>query len=292
MIAAFLDRWRNGVPRWMFVMQLFLGTFFVASVYYKYTIYFEEGRSIAGDFGYWESNGWPPMWYRWFIHFLLDLPQGHRVLELSVMALQGIGGITLVTNRYTRIGGWALLFVQTNVFLGTFHHRGFNEFVGLSLWMAALFAFRPKSGMYPAWAWKLFTVGMAGLTALYLYNRYWMGDPWLSGVEWQRHDLQADVMSSAWMIKRVVLAVAHTRVGEYLWASTWWINVACVALTATRFRMHGVAILTLYAILRTITWANSVTSQGVLFVLLYMLWMTEEDARVTAARSSSSRSLS
>lgn len=280
MIDALLRRWRNGVPPWVFAAQLFIGSFFIAAAYYKITIYFVEGRSIADDFSYWEGNGWPPMWYRWFIHALFDLPYGHRILELSVIVSQAAGGILLCINRGTRAAGWVLLFVQCNVFLGTFHHRGFNEFVGISLWVAAFFALRPRSGTFAPRAWKLLTVALAGFAALYLYNRYVMGDPWTSSFAWQRLDLQQDVMSSSWFVKRTALWIASLSFAPVLWASVWWTSCACVPLIFTPWRMHAVALLTVFAILRTVVWTNSITSQGVFFVLLYFLWMAYEDARI------------
>lgn len=291
MIIPLLNRWRGTVPPWVFVAQFFIGIFFIAAAYYKITIYFGEGRSIADDFAYWEGNGWPPMWYRWFIHAMLDLPYGHRILELSVIILQATGGALLLCNRWVRTGAWLLLFVQTNVLLGTFHHRGFNEFVGISLWAAAFFAIRPTSGTFSPRVWRVFTVTIAGLAGLYLYNRYLMGDPWTSSFVWQRLDLQQDVMSSSWLIKRTVLRVAELPFADVLWASPWWISVACVGLFFTRYKMHAASILLVFAILRTVTWANSVTSQGVFFVLLYFLWMAEEDARTSGHYPSSSRSL-
>jgi hypothetical protein len=281
MIMGVLQRWRRNCPPWVLVAQLFIGSFFIAAAYYKVMIYVVEGRSIADDFGYWEGNGWPPMWYRWFIHMFFDLPYGHRVLELSVIALQMVGGVLLCINRGVRTAGWALLFVQCNVFLGTFHHRGFNEFVGISLWIAAFFALRPRSGTFAPRTWLFFTAALAGFAALYLYNRYVMGDPWTTSFEWQRLDLQQDVMSSTWLIKRAALGIASLAFASLLWASVWWISCACIPAMFTRWRMHAVAILTVFAILRTVIWANSITSQGVLFVLLYFLWMTYEDSRTT-----------
>ncbi len=291
MMRVFFDRWRGNVSPWAFVAQLFIGCFFVAAAYYKITIYFGEGRSIAGDFGYWEWMGWPPMWYRWFIHAILNLPYGHRMLEISVIILQASGGALLVANRYVRSAGFILLFVQANVLLGTLHHRGFNEFVGVSLLIAAFYAWRQSSGGYSPRIWRGISVALAGLTALYLYNRYLMGDPWPSSFEWQRLDLQQDVMSSSWTIKRTALAIASLPFAATLWASPWWISGASIPFIFTRWRMHAVTVFLVFAILRSITWTNSITSQGVLFVLLYFLWMTNEDARVSAVRSSSSRSL-
>ncbi len=280
MIRALFDRWRGSLAPWTIVPQAFIGSFFLAAASYKTSIYFFEGRTLMDDFAFWEGSGYPPLWYRWFIHTIFAIPYGHRFLELTVIGTQGLAGMLLVLNRRTRIAGWLLLFVQANVFLGTLHHRGFNEFVGTSLIMALYFVLRDRTGTWSPRNWNIVTGLIAAVTALYLYNRAVMGDPWPSSMEWQRLDLQQDVMSSFWAWKAMILGLADTAIGPYLWAAPWWICGILTALIATRLRSYAMAGLLIFAILRTITWNNSVTSEGVVFVLLYFLWLVDERQRV------------
>ena len=219
------------------------------------------------------------------MHAIDSVPYGARFMETTVIFSQGAGGLLLALNRRTRIAGWLLLFVQANVFLGTFHHRGFNEFVGVSLVTALVFALRPPSGRLSPASRRAVTWSMAAVTALYLYNRYRMGDPWPASIGWQRLDLQQDVMSSFWAWKAAVLWLTALPIGPYLWAAPWWISVPLVPMLLTRWRAWAGAGLLVFAILRTLTWMNSITSQGVVFVLLYFLWlaMDREDADARAA---------
>ncbi len=279
-IRRAFDRWRGNIGPWTLAAQVLVGLFFLAAAAHKVSMYFVDGRSIADDFAYWESLGYPPQWYRAFLHALFALPYGHRVLEIAVIALQGVGGALLVLNRGTRIGGWLLLFVQANVFLGTFHHLGFNEFVGVSLAIALYFALRPSDGRWTGAGWRAIVWPVAAVTALFLYNRWVMGDPWIANVEWRRLDLQQDVMSTAWFWKSSALAIAASPIGPYAWVAPWWIGLALVPpLFSRRARPYALAGLLVLATLRTLTWMNSITSQGVLFVLLYFLVLADERER-------------
>lgn len=274
------DRWRGNTGPWTLAAQVLVGLFFIAAARHKVSIYAIDGRSIADDFAYWESSGFPPQWYRTFMHALFALPYGHRVLEIAVIALQGIGGGLLVANRGVRVAGWLLLFIQANVFLGTFHHRGFNEFVGISLLIGWYFAARPADGRWSDARWRTVAWPTALLTALFLYNRWAMGDPWISNVEWRRLELQQDVMSTSLLWKSSALAIADSPIGAYAWVAPWWIGLALAPFVlARRSRPLAVAGLLILAMLRTLTWMNSITSQGVLFVLLYVLVLADERER-------------
>ena len=277
MIYSLFRRWRGPLGPWTFVAQLLIGLFFLAAAYHKILIYVVDGRTIVDDVAYWESMSLPPRWYTALLHWMFSLPYGHRVLEIAVMLLQGIGGVFLLLNRRIRLAGWMLVFVQANVFLGTFHHRGFNEFVGVSLIMSLYFALRPRNAQWNARAWNAIVVLTAADTVLYLYNRWNMGDPWISSVAWQRLDLQQDVMSTSWAWKSAVLRLSETSIGPLLWTAPWWMGAALVAFVLWRkTRSYALAGLTILAILRTLTWINSITSQGVLFVLLYFLVLANE----------------
>lgn len=283
-LRTLFGRWRGPLGPWTLAAQVLVGLFFVAAAYHKVFIYFIDGRSIMDDFAYWESSDFPPHWYRWFVHAIDALPYGSRFMEISVIGSQGVAGALLAFNRRTRIAGWLLLFVQANVFLGTFHHRGFNEFVGVSLVTALVFVLRNASGRFSPAAWRAVTWSMASVTALYLYNRGVMGDPWTESFAWQRLDLQQDVMSTTWAWKASALWLADLPFGAYLWAAPWWISIALTGLLFTRLRPYACAGLLLFAILRTLTWTNSITSQGVVFVLLYFLWLATDRENAHSAR--------
>ncbi len=280
MIARHFDRWRKNVAPWTLVAQVLVGLFFLSAAWHKIDMYLVDGRSIADDFAYWESSGFPPQWYRAFMHALFAIPYGHRILEIAVIALQGAGGALLVANRRTGIAGLLLFFVQANVFLGTFHHLGFNEFVGVSLITAWYFVLRPEDGRWTEPRWRAVAWPVAAVTALFLYNRWVMGDPWIANVEWRRLELQQDVMSSFFLWKSTALAIADSPVGPYAWVAPWWIGLALLpGLFVRRLRSHALAGLLILATLRTLTWMNSITSQGVLFVLLYFLVLADERER-------------
>ncbi|MBI3618585.1 hypothetical protein HY213_00950 [Candidatus Peregrinibacteria bacterium] len=292
-LRAHIDRLVERQPKdfWIRVVQTFVGLFFLGAAMFKVTIYFgPHARSLTDDFAYWTRNGWPLHAYRVMMEWLFSIPHVISVLEVLTILLQAIPGFMLVTNIKPRLAGMALLLFQINIFLGTFHQTGFNEFVGMSLWIAAFFMLRPKTG--PArrsppeadeggrWnrkLWHAMTLIVFLTTLLFLYNRSLQGDPWPSAYAWQRMHLQQDVMSTALWWKRMVLALSQGTIGQILWTSHWWMELALCFLLLTRWRLQAGAVLLVLAILRSLTWMNSITSQGVLTVLFLFLWMVQEE---------------
>jgi hypothetical protein len=276
-MSAFFDRYRRGLDGWVLVAQILIGLFFLAAACYKIGIYIEGERTLAADFAYWAGNGWPPGWYRAFMDRIFALPLGNAAIEWTVIVTQSVAGILLVSNRGVRVAGWLLLFVQTNVFLGTYHQWNFNEFVGVSLWMSLYFVLRRPDGSWSPRARNAVIAALVGISVLYLRNRWAMGDPFPADAAWQRSDLRHDVMSAYGWIKWSYLAATGGAFGPYLWAAPWWAALACtVLLCVPRTRAAGAAGLFLLAVLRTAVWTNSITSQGVLPALMYFLWLADD----------------
>src|SRR3989344_1416996 len=266
MIMKNIHQWH-----WPRVAQTFIGLFFIGAGLFKLQNYFLVGdQSLPRPFQFWIDNAWPPLWSLPLFHW----GQSHHLfLSALVIALQIIPGILLVLHWHTRIAATVLFFMQMGIFIGTFHHLGFNEFVGTSLWIALFYLLKPQKNL---WSWPLLTYLFVGLALLQLYNRFVVGDPWLSTVTWQREHLAADVMSIHPLWKNFILAIAHMRWGTYLWAASWWIQLACVLGLLTRFRLSFSAILICLWFLHIWTWMNGITSQGVLWLLATFVWMTEE----------------
>jgi len=86
------------------------------------------------------------------------------------------------------------------------------------------------------------------------------------------------VMSFTFFWKQLALALSATAVGAYLWVSVWWTTAAATFGLLTRLRLYAGSILLLLAFLRTLTWLNSITSEGVLACLVVFLWVTQEEA--------------
>ncbi|MBI1812496.1 hypothetical protein HY285_00940 [Candidatus Peregrinibacteria bacterium] len=263
---------------WVRVVQIFVGLFFLGAAMFKVTIYFgHHARALTDDFAYWTRNGWPLHAYRVLMEWLFSVPHVTGVLEVLTILLQAIPGFMLVTNIKPRLAGAALFLFQINIFLGTFHQTGFNEFVGMSLWIALFFALRPQNETWNHKLWHAMTLLVFLFTLLFLYNRYLQDDPWPSGYLWQRTHLQQDVMSTALWWKRMVLWISRGTIGEILWTSVWWVDLLFCFLLLTRWRLQAGAVLLAFAILRSLTWMNSITSQGVLTVLFLFLWMSQEE---------------
>lgn len=282
---------RLGGDTWVYAAQILAGLFFIAASVYKLDSFFLTGdQTLHGHFAYWESMGLPPMWFRAFMHWMFAMPWGEKFMEAGATGLQAVAGFLFLINRKTRFAGVCLLFIQSLVFLGTYHHLGFNEFVGLSLWIAVYFVLRPhEPSAMKKRVWQFLTLGIVVLSALYVYNRYRVGDPWISSVTWQRHHFAAEIMPTAFWWKQIVLAISSTSVGMALWASVWWIELLCTCGLLTKYRLPAGAILLLLAILRTLTWINSITSQGVLTVLTLFLWVVQEECMQRTAKPPSQK---
>ena len=287
---------------WPSIAQTFIGLFFIGAGLFKLENYFLVGdQSLTRHFQFWIDNGWPPSWSLPLFHWgqLHPLP-----LSALVIALQITSGILLVLHWHRHLAASLLLLVQTGIFLGTFHHRGFNEFVGTSLWVALFYLFKPEpssrhqapcvmvslpagqaGSVEPsqgAWCfrlkfwWPILTYLFIGIALLQLYNRFVVGDPWMSSVPWQIEHLSADVMSIHPLWKNFSIMIAQTSWGKYLWLASWWIQLACVLGFLTRFRLYSGALLLCLWFLHIWTWMNGITSQGVLWLLATLVWVTEE----------------
>jgi hypothetical protein len=274
---------------WLYMAQVFVGLFFVSSALFKFSSFFLVGdQSLRSHFQFWIGNGWPPGWYKTVLLWMFSLPYGEKVMEALTILLQGVPGLMLIVNWRVRWAAVALLYIQLLIFLGTFHHRGFNEFVGYSIWLSLYYLVRPHNP--EEWRGRLgsiFTFLLFVLTALYLYNRYYIDDPWLGAVKWQREHLMHDIMTPFLAWKQFVLIMSHGTIGAYLWASVWWIELLLcgLLLVPNRVRLYAGTGLLLFAIARSWTWMNSVTSQGVLTALVFVVWVVQEEyARRFAAK--------
>ena len=263
---------------WPSIAQTFIGLFFIGAGLFKLENYFLVGdQSLTRHFQFWIDNGWPPSWSLPLFHWgqLHPLP-----LSALVIALQITSGIFLVLHWNRRLAACLLFFVQTGIFLGTFHHRGFNEFVGISLWIALFYLLKPEvTTTFTRKMWQVLTFLFVGLALLQLYNRSVVGDPWMSSVSWQIEHLSADVMSIHPLWKKFIIMIAQTSWGKYLWLASWWIQLACVLGFLTRFRLYSGTLLLCLWFLHIWIWMNGITSQGVLWLLATLVWVTEEYER-------------
>lgn len=271
---------------WVRIAQTLMALFFLAAAMYKIQSFFwDHDQTLRGHFNFWVSMNLPPLWYRSLMFWMMSLPYGEVIMEASATALQAIPAVLLLMNTRTRLAGWLLAIIQVNIFLGTFHHRNFNEFVGGSLWVCLYFILRKADGSFDRRAWHVLTVALFAWAALFVHNRYLMGDPWLSSVAWQRAHLAADVMSISNIWKHMVLWFSSTYIGALCWAGVWWAGlVSTAALLIPRWRLAGGSILLILALLRTLTWMNSITSEGVLATLILFLWVAQEEFLVHRAQ--------
>lgn len=265
---------------WVYVAQVLMALFFIAASMYKVQSFFvDHDQTLRGHLDFWVSMNLPPLWYRSLLYWMMSLPYGETALEATATLLQAIPAALLIINYRTRLAGWLLLIIQTNIFLGTLYHPNFNEFVGGSIWVCLFFVLRKPDGTWGKTRWGTLTFLLFLWAGFFVKNRYGMGDPWLSSVDWQRAHLQADVMSFAYPWKQMVLWFSSTAIGTFAWAAAWWVQLAATfGLLFRRCRLHAGSILLVFALLRTLTWMNSITSEGVLACLVLFLWVTQEEA--------------
>ncbi len=287
--VTYVKQWWNTLPeeRWVYVVQILIGLFFIGAATFKtFSFIILNDQHLEGHFAYWVSMGLPPTWFRILIEWMFTLPYGEEFMEISTILLQIVPGFLLVINRYTRIAGFLLLYIQSIVFLGTFFHLGFNEFVGLSIWIALYFACRPSDPKHwKPWAWKIFRAGIVLLMGLYLYNRFHSyQDGLLSSFEWQRNEMEQEVMSIHPLWKQLHLYLFQGTIGAFIITSFWWIQLGCVVTVLTRWRLYAGAILLSFAVYRCLTWTNAITSQGVLTVLFLFLWLAQEELLMRRSR--------
>lgn len=262
---------------WIQIAQALAGLFFMGAGLFKLENYFLlQDQSLAGHFQFWLDNGWPP---HWFGELMSWGKTYEKPLAAMTISFQILPGLLFVTNRGVRVAALLLLWLQLLIYMGTYNHLGFNEFVGLSLWICLFYALKPADSINfrSQWHWSLVTSLLFYLALLHLFNRYLIGDPWLSSVDWQRENLTKDVMSISIGWKESILALSQGEVGKFLWAGAWWGELLLVLLLLTPLRLAAAGGLMLYAIMRVLTWMNTATSHSVLWVLVLFLWMTEEE---------------
>ncbi len=262
------------VITWPAVVQVVIGLFFLATAYEKLIDGFFGRRTapLRTSLEWWLAQRWPAPGYHQFLELLLPYSD---ILAALVIAMQAFAGASLFLNVGRKYGAWVLLFVQFNIFLGTFFGGiGFTTFVGLSLWLAAYYILlddlTPKK-------WRLLTYGIILMGVLIQYRRYWIGDPWIDSFGWQKSHFAADVMGISPALKALTITVSETVFGPLLWASFWWILAGCILLMFSRYRLYAGALWLLILIGREWIWLNAVTGEGVLWVITIFAWLTAEE---------------
>ncbi len=263
-------------PPWLRIAQSIIGLFFLTAAYKKMidSFFGEAAAPLRPDLEWWLSVDWPVQGYRQFLTFML--PHSNW-LAVAVITLQALAGLSLFLNIGKRYGAMILLFVQANIFLGTFYGGiGFNTFVGLSLWLGLYYCWEERM---TAAKWRALTGIILVLHAAFLYLRFTIGDPWTSAFVWQKSHFAADIMSISPSLKTLVLWISERPVGPWLWASMWWILVLLLPLMLMRrSRLFAGALLLVILTLRVEIWLNGVTSEGVLWVLTVFVWLVAEEA--------------
>lgn len=275
---------------WVRCAETLLGLFFVGAALYKIESYYIIGdQSLKSHFDYWISMNLPPQWYRALVRTVFALPFGERLLEFTVIGLQGVAGAMIIAHMGKRTAGWMLLFVQLNIFLGTLGNTGFNQFVGISLWAALFFVLQGRDGTWKRKRWQALTLGLFLLQLLMAWNRLGAGDPWMHAVAWQRESLLRETVSSAYWWKAMVLGISDSFVGGVLWAGWWWALLGATIILLTPWRLYAGALLLLLMVCETLTWTNAVTSHGVMSVLVLYLWSAQEAVLVFKKNSRKTR---
>lgn len=284
---------------WRRAVQVLIGFFFTAAAYHKLTNSFfgQADVPLTQVFDYWITSGWPLWYYKNFMQWSVHYP---RLLGAGVIFFQGAAGLMLIYNQRVRLAAAMLLFVQIHIFLGTFHNRGFNVFVGISLWLCVYYLFqgtihaargppaqddsattllkRQENLLpYPKFVSAFLTFALIVLLLMSAHARYRMGDPWIAGAAWHRAHFAGHVMSASPVVKAWTLSLFSGDLGLKLWASAWWIHLLFTLLLLTRYRIFAGAALLVLWILRVNIWMNSITSEGVLWVLVLFLWVVQEE---------------
>jgi len=254
-----------------------IGAFFIAAAWWKVEgILSGNDWDIVSASAYWIREGWMPEWYQSLLTPLLQIG-GYLDLGLIVAAGQGIAGVLILLGRYVRFAGIVLFVIQLNIFFGTFNKLVFNEFVGISLWAAFYFIVKP--GNQRPWQIRVWTLLTAILVFLYLLQVVGMFERQMhlpEQAEIQRLHFSADVMSLAYPIKKLTLAVTDGAFGKALWVFPTWAQLMLVFLFLTRFRLYAGMIALCIAFSREWVWMNSVTSYGVHWTLVLLLWCAKE----------------
>lgn len=253
---------------WVQVSQAFMGLFFMSSGSWKLYNYFITGdQYMYHHMQYWLDKGWPPWWYAWFMkNFVMFHDTTFAIL---VVLLQFVPGFMILMNIRARLAAFFLMFLQILVFFGVFGHTNFNEFVGLSIWMALFYVLKPAN---PAdmnqKVWLLMKVLFLIPAGLFLYNRWNYDDPWMKGFLYQKDQLTKDVMSSHIYIKLALMWLIQFKIVMWIWIAKWWVRVLMVSLLLVpRVSVYAGAVLLSMHVLQVIVWLNGTTGQGTLWVV-------------------------
>lgn len=260
---------------WRYIAQVFIGLFFCAAAYYKLTDSFFGMADVPLNvvFDYWMKQGYPVWFYK---NLMLMAAPYLGYVSAAVILMQGLFGLMMIYNVGKRTAALILFLVQINIFLATFHHTGFNVFVGLSLWIALYYLLQQYIEMR-RWIWAALTVALCTLIALHLRIRFSAGDPWISAYGWQRQHFVQNVMSISPLIKHIFLWISQGTIGMYLWAGMWWLQGVLAIGLLTRWRLQSGIVFVLYSYFRAIVWTNVVGSDGVLWTLVLFIFITQEE---------------
>lgn len=258
---------------WLRVAQSFVGLFFLAAAYMKAVDAFfgKATAPLANDFQYWLSSGFTVSWYRPVLTFLI--PYG-EIIGVFVILLQGTAGILLLLNYRVRWAGILLLFVQTNILLSVLHGWGFIHFVGISIWLGLYFFW--KEGITGR-RWMILSYALFALYAVLIHGRFTRGDGHISYFPEQFAHFSQDIMSITPHSKQWMLILSEWHMFPMLWAAMWWLHLAVLLLLFTRYRLGVGVVWSTLLIARVLIWTNGVTSEGVLWVLVVFVWLTQEE---------------
>lgn len=262
----------QAVARYM--PQFFIGFFFLAAAYLKATegLFGPSKSELGWILESWKGSHVMPDFFVWFADSIL-IPHA-TFFAIGVILLQGTAGVLLMGNRYVRLAGVMIFFVQLNVFLATNNQLELRVLNAQALLMGVyFFAGEEARGRL----WTLMTVLLVFLGLTHLYGRYaYFGDAWPAAYFWQRQHFSEYVMSSWPGLKYFTLWVTSGTSAPYIWAAAWWIKLALVLGLLTRYRLQcGIAWLC-FMIPITMIWLNAFSCEGVFWVLTLFLWVTHE----------------
>lgn len=260
---------------WPRVAQTFIGIFFVSASYMKLIdSFFGRGTApLSNDMHYWLDSGFTVSWYRPVLEFFLPYANW---LGVVVILFQGIAGLFLMFDVAVPLAGALLIVLQTNILLGVYNGWGFLAFVGISIWLGFYYLFRNR--VYDPRVWRSLSYGLFFFNFVLIRGRFIRGDAWASSFSQHFAHYSQDVMSISPIYKHFVILVSSGSAGPWLWASMWWISVAVFIALFSRYRLQVGALWLIMLTLRFLTWMNGWTGEGVLWVLVAFMWLTQEEA--------------
>lgn len=270
------EHWQPKKGGWVYVAQIFVGLFFLGAAMLKFNSYF---ITLKGDLGthlqHWINSGLTPGWYAWLATHIA-IPHSKIVAGVIIVS-QGVAGFLLTTNNYVKTAAVVLFGVQLNILFGTFLSLDFTEFVGISLWLAVFFAFKPeKLANYNKKIWIILTVILSVFCLIQSYNTYQLGDHNIAYYWGKVSYLQQDVMSIHPFIKQSILSGIHIQHIAYLWVSIWYIRVLLGVLLLTRWRLQAGCCLIVFWMFTNAIWTNAGASQNALWLLTLFVFVAME----------------